>query len=86
MKLLHDKFLHQEKKISHTSIPKISIYLFKHFYLFFFIFTLLTDFPSLKIQMQMTLQSHLIFYAMQPSQYCKQKYSLVNDFIKMFII
>ena len=29
--LLHDKFLHQEKKICYISIPKISIYLFKYF-------------------------------------------------------
>ena len=56
MKLLHDKFLHQEKenKISYTSIPKISIYLFKHFYFFRFISTQFADFAFLKIQMQIT--------------------------------
>ena len=56
MKLLHDKFLHQEKenKIPYTSIPKISIYLFKHFYFFHFNSTQFADFASLKIQMQIT--------------------------------
>ena len=56
MKSLHDKILHQEKenKISYTSIPKISIYLFKHFYFFRFISTQFADFASLKIQMQIT--------------------------------
>ena len=56
MKLLHDKFSHQEEenKISYTSTPKISIYLFKHFYFFHFISTQFTDFVSLKIQMQIT--------------------------------
>ena len=56
MKLLHDKFLHQEKenKISYTSIPKISIYLFKQFYFFRFISTQFADFAFLKIQMQIT--------------------------------
>ena len=56
MKLLHDKFLHQEKenKISYTGIPKISIYLFKHFYFFHFISTQFADFAFLEIQMQIT--------------------------------
>ena len=56
MKLLHDKFSCQEKeiKISYTSISKISIYLFKHFFFFRFISTQFADFASLKIQMQIT--------------------------------
>ena len=54
MTLLHDKFLHQEKKTSCISIPKISIYLFKHFYFFHLISTQFADFASLTIQMQIT--------------------------------
>ena len=56
MTLLHDKFLQQEKvnKISYLSIPKISIYLFKHFYFSCFISIQFADFASLKIQMQIT--------------------------------
>ena len=56
MKILHDKFSHQEKenKISYTSILKISIYLFKHFYFFRFISTQFADFASLKIKMHVT--------------------------------
>ena len=54
MTLLHDKFSCQEKKISYISVPKISIYLFKHFYFFRFISTQFADFALLKIQMQIT--------------------------------
>ena len=54
MKILHDKFSHQEKKMSYRSIPKTSIHLFKHFYFFRFISTQFPDFASLKIQMQIT--------------------------------
>ena len=50
---LHGKFLHQEKK-SYINIPKIGIYLFKHFYFFCCISTQFTDFASLKIQMQIS--------------------------------
>ena len=54
--LLHDKFPYQEKenKISCISIPKTSIYLFKHFYFFCFNSTEYADFASLKVQMQIT--------------------------------
>ena len=56
IKLLHDKFSHQEKEnnISYTNIPKIRIYLFKHFYFFLYFSTQFADFTSLKIQMQIT--------------------------------
>ena len=38
----------KERKISYIGIPKISIYLFKHFYLFHFNSTQFADFASLK--------------------------------------
>ena len=62
MKLLHDKFLHQEKenKITYTSMPKTSIYLFKHFYFFRFISTRFEDFASPKVQMQITFAKSFI--------------------------
>ena len=57
MKLFHDQFSHQEKEnnISYISIPKISIYLFKH-YFFCFISTQFANFASLKIQLKITFQ------------------------------
>ena len=54
MTLLHGKFLHQQKKISYISIPKIRIYSFKQFYFFCFISAPFADFASLKIQLQIT--------------------------------
>ena len=42
----------KENKISYINIPKISIYLFTHFYFLCFISTQFADFAFLKIQMQ----------------------------------
>ena len=47
-------FAPRKNKIFYISIPKISVYLFKHFYFFCFISTQFSDFASLKIQMQIT--------------------------------
>ena len=47
-------FSHQENKVSYTSIPKISIYLFTHFHSFHFISAQFADFAFLKIQMHIT--------------------------------
>ena len=47
-------FRTKKKNISCISIPKLSIYLFKHFYFFHLISTQFADFASLKIQMQIT--------------------------------
>ena len=74
-----------ENKISYTSIPKISIYLFKHFYFFRFISTQFADFASLKIQMQIIFAKPFNATT-QPGQFSKQKILLVTDFIKIFII
>ena len=46
---MHDKFSHQEKKISSKNK-----YLFRYFYFFRFISKQFADFASLKIQMQIT--------------------------------
>ena len=53
---MHDQFSHQEKKkkISYISIPKVIIYLFKHFYFSLFNSTQFLDFASLKIKMWIT--------------------------------
>ena len=70
MTLLHEKFSHQEKKtMSYISIPKISIYLFKHFYFFRFISITFADFASLKIQKQITFAKSFNAF-----QCCKQKF------------
>ena len=45
---LHIIFLHQKRKISYGSTPKMSINSFKHFYLFFFILTKFTRFAFCK--------------------------------------
>ena len=55
--LLHVTFSNQEKKekkTSYISTPKISIYLFTHFYFICFISIQFADFAFLKIQMQIT--------------------------------
>ena len=87
MNLLHDKFSHQEKenKISYTNIPKISIYV--NIFISFVLFPHNSQFCFPKNTNAGNIcRSHVMFYTTQPSQCCKQKFWLVDDFIKDFII
>ena len=76
-------FFHQEKKTKYLtwSIPKISIYLFMHFYFFCFISTKLADFAFLKIQMQITFAK--LFNVLNNTML--QKLWLVHNFIKFLL-
>ena len=47
----------KENGMSYISVPKMSIYLFTHFYFFCFISTQFADYAFLKMQMQVTLEN-----------------------------